>query len=407
LYKIGFDRAGDLPTKNNDMSYRNLVWPFSFYFFFFAGVASYFPYLVLYYQALSFTGAQIGLLAGIAPLITLVSLPLMTGLADRTNQHGLIMSLSLLVVISGLVLLPFIKTFSLLLALVVLSGVFFSPVISLSDSATMLLLGDRKDRYGRVRLGGTMGFGVVATAAGALAESYGLKIAFWSAAGLFFIAFLVSQKWVHGEEGAKPADRGRASDLLKSPHFLLFLLIGFSGGVSFATINTYLFPYMKELGAGESLMGLALTIGTIAEIPVLFFVGRFIKRFRAYALAIFALAMTGLRFLLLAVAPTPGFVLFVQLLNGFNYPLLTVAGVTYADEKAPKGFRATAQGLLNAATGGIGGAVGGFAGGLLLESMGAKGMYLVLFVFVALILGFASLVRRTLPPEKESVTLAQ
>jgi len=388
------------------MNYKNLAWPFSFYFLFFAGVASFLPYLVLYYQSLSFTGAQIGLLAGIAPLITLVSLPLITGLADRTNRHRLIMSLSLLVVISGLVLFPFLKTFISLLALAVLSNVFFSPAISLSDSATMFMLGDRKDLYGRVRLGGTIGFGIVATVAGSLVESYGLRIAFWSAAGLFFLAFLASQKLVHGgEESGKPADRGRVSDLLKNPYFLLFLLIGFSGGVSFATINTYLFPYMKALGAGESTMGLALTIGTIAEIPVLLFVGRFLKRFRAYALAIFSLAMTGLRCLLLSVAPNPLFVLFVQLLNGFNYPLLTVAGVTYADEHAPKGFRATAQGLFNAVVGGIGAAVGGFAGGLLFESMGAKGMYFVFCLFVALVLVFVSLVRRTLPREQESVPL--
>lgn len=388
------------------MKYRKLAWPFSFYFLLFAGAASYRPYLVLYYQSLSFTGAQIGLLAGIAPLITLLSLPLVTGLADRTNRHRLIMSLSLLVVVSGLVLFPYLKTFILLFGMAILSSVSFSPIIPLSNSATMFMLGDRKDLYGRIRLGGTIGFGIVATLAGSLVENYGLKIAFWSAASLFFIAFLVSQKLVHGgEESGKPADRGRASELLKNPHFLLFLLIGFSGGISFATINTYLFPYMKELGAGESMMGLALTIGTIAEIPVLFFVSRFIKRFKAYALVIFSIAMTGLRFLLLAVAPNPTFVLFVQLLNGFNYPLLTVAGVTYADAHAPKGFRATAQGLFNASMGGIGSAVGGFAGGLLFESMGAKGMYLIACIFVALVLVFVSLVRRTLPPEQESVPL--
>jgi len=382
------------------------IWPFSFYFLYFAGVAAFGPYRVLYYQSLSFSGAQIGLLAGITPLITLVSLPLVTGLADRTNKHRLIMSLSLLVVVSGLIIFPYLKTFSLLFGLVILFSVSFSSIMPLSNSATLFMLGDRKDLYGRIRLGGTIGFGVVATVAGSLVENYGLKIAFWSAASLFFIAFLGSQKLVHGgEESGKPADKGRASDLLKNPHFLLFLLIGFSGGISFATLNTYLFPYMKDLGAGESMMGLALTIGTISEMPVLFFANHFIKRFKAYALLVFSIAMTGLRFLLLAVAANPIFVLFVQLLNGFNFPLLYVAGVTYADEHAPQGFRATAQGLFNAAMGGIGAAVGGFAGGLLFESVGARGMYLVFSIFVALVLVFVSLVRRILPPEKESVPL--
>jgi MFS family permease len=152
-------------------------------------------------------------------------------------------------------------------------------------------------------------------------------------------------------------------------------------------------------------MGLALTIGTIVEMPVLFFVNRFIKRFRAYALLTFALAMTGLRFLLLGIAPNPTFVLFVQLLNGFNYPLLTVAAVTYADEQAPKGYRATAQGLFNAATGGIGAAVGGFAGGLMIEKLGAKSMYLVFCGFVILVLILVSLIRHALPPEEERMPL--
>ena len=117
--------------------------------------------------------------------------------------------------------------------------------------------------------------------------------------------------------------------------------------------------------------------------------------------------MTGLRFLLLAVTTNPLFVLFVQLLNGFNFPLLSVAGVTYADEHAPRRFRATVQGLFTAALGGIGYAVGGFAGGLLFERLGAKGMYLIFCIFVALVLVFVSLVRRTLPPEQERVSLAQ
>jgi MFS transporter, PPP family, 3-phenylpropionic acid transporter len=383
------------------------TWSFNFYFLLFGGVASFPPYLVLYYESLSFTGVQIGLLVGIAPLVTVVSLPLVTGFADRRNTHRLIMSFSFLVVVLGLVLFPYLKSFILLLGMAILLTIFFTPIFPLADSATMFMLGDRKDLYSRIRLGGTIGFSIVATLVGSLVEDYGLKIAFWSAAILLFLAFFVSLKLSHSGEGSKPsADRGRVSELLKNPHFLLFLLLGFSGGASFVSFNTFLFPYMKELGARESMMGLALTFGTIVEVPVLFFVGYFIKRFNAYSLVVFAIAMTGLRLLLMAVAINPTFVLFVQLLNGFNYPLLMVAGVTYTDEHAPKGFHATAQGLFNASVVGIGSAVGGFASGLLFDSMGAKGMYLVLSIFLVFVLVFVSLVRGLLPPEDESVPLA-
>ena len=66
-----------------------------------------------------------------------------------------------------------------------------------------------------------------------------------------------------------------------------------------------------------------------------------------------------------------------------------------------KAFRATAQGLFNASLSGFGFAVGGFVGGLIFERLGARGMYLVFGIFIALVLILVSLVRRILPPETD------
>lgn len=381
-------------------------WTFTFYFVFFAGVAAFGPYRVLYYQSLDFTGAQIGLLVGIAPLITVISLPLMTGFADRTNRHKLILSLSLLTLIASVIAYPLVVSFIPLLVLSIILTIAFSATMPLAASAIMFMLGEQKDIYGRIRLGGTIGFAITSTIIGTLVESNGLRVGFWIAAVIFFLALLVSQKMVHGETKSKqPAEKGRALDVLKNPHFLLFLLLGLSGGISFTTINTYLFPYMKELGAGESMMGLALTFGTLVEIPVLFFVSNFIKRFNAYALVIFSILMTGLRFFLLALVSDPTLVLGVQLLNGFNHPLLTVAGAIYADEQAPQGYRATAQGLFNVAISGVGAAIGGFLGGLLFDAIGAKGMYFSFGIFIILVIVIVSLIRAMLPAEAGSTPL--
>jgi PPP family 3-phenylpropionic acid transporter len=383
---------------------KKILVPFGIYFLILAGVAAHAPYRVLYYQSLSFTGTQIGLLTGIAPLVTIFSIPLLTGFADRTQKHKPLMTAALIVVVAILVVFPYVKSFLPLFGLVVFFTIFFSLQHPLMSSASMFMLGGQKDLYGRVRLGGTFGFSLMALVAGFFVENYGLKIAFWGAAGIFVLALLLSQQLAHGsEESKKQVDWRSMAALLKKPHFQLFLLIGLSGGVSFATLNIYLFPYMKVLGAGESLMGVALTVGTLIEIPVLFFSNRFVGRFKAYHLLLLSLAMTGLRFLLLAVAPNPIFVLFVQLPNGLNYPFLTVAGVAYAEEYAPAGFRATAQGLFYVAYAGIGSAIGGFAGGLLFESLGAKGMYLAFCIFVSIVLVAVSLIHRSLPLEEENI----
>mgnify|MGYP001056891967 CR=1 FL=1 len=381
---------------------KRFFWPFLFFMLRFGGAATFRPYTVLYYQSLAFTGAQIGLLTGITPLVSLVSMPLITGFADRTQKHKLIMSISLIAAVLGLILYPFLSYFLPIFILTVLITFFQSPMGPLSDSAALFMLGKRKNLFSRVRLGGTLGFSVAATLAGTLVENQGLKAAFWGAALVFFTAFLVSLKLTHSKkEKIENLQKGRTFDLIKNPRFLLFLIIVFTGGIANATINTYLFPYMKSLGARESIMGLALTMGTVAELPILFFASHFIKKFKAYSLIVFSTIVTCLRFLLLAITPNPSLVLAIQLLNGFTFPLLSVAGVTYVDDHAQPGYRATAQGLFNGTVLGVASAVGGFTGGILFDRLGPRGMYFTFFVVIAAILTIVSLVQRALPHEEE------
>jgi len=378
------------------------TWPFTFYFLLFAGIASVSPFLVLYYQGLGFTGTQIGMLTGITPLITLFSAPLWTGLADATRRHRLIMSLALLVGVVVISVFPLLKAFVSILMIAILLNIFLAPVTSFADSATMFMLADEKEMYGRIRLGGTIGFGLAASIAGVLVQNHGLKLAFWGCAALLLLAFIISQKLVYGQFKADDPARGSVRTLLTNPRWLLFLTVAFTAGSALAATNNYFFPYMKELGANESTMGLALTIGTIAEIPVLFFGDRLIKRFKAYGLLMLTMVVTGIRLLLFAASGTPGLVLFIQLLNGLTFPAMWVAGVSYADEHAPAGMRTTAQGLFGAMVLGFGTAVGGFIGGPLLESLGGRGLYLVFGVVVLAIMAIVTLIQRRLPPEQKT-----
>ncbi|HEY43239.1 MAG TPA: MFS transporter [Anaerolineae bacterium] len=379
------------------------IWPFTFNFLWFASFACVLPYLVLYYQALGFTGTQIGLLTGITPLITFFSAPFWTGLADAKRQHRLIMSFALLIGVITIIIFPLLKTFVSILLIVILLNTFLAPVQAFADSATMFMLVDEKEMYGRIRLGGTIGYGLVASIAGVVVKNYGLKLAFWGSASLLFLTFIISQKLIYGQLKADDPVGGSVRTLLKNPRWLLFLTVAFAGGLTLAATNNYFFPYMKELGAKESTMGLALTIGTTVEIPVLFFGNRLIKRFTSYRLLILSMVLTGIRLLLFAVSGTPSVVLFVQLLNGLNFPIMWVAGVSYADENAPAGMSTTAQGFFSAMVMGFGNAVGGFMGGLLLERIGGRGLYLVYGVIVLVTVAVVTLITRRLPAERKTL----
>lgn len=379
------------------------LWPFAFYFLLFAAIASVGPFLVLYYQGLGFTGAQIGLLTGLTPLITLFSAPLWTGLADRARRHRPMMGLAILAGVATLFVFPLLNAFVPVLLIAALLSFFTAPVTPFADSATMFMLGDEKEMYARVRLGGTIGFGLAAPIAGVLVQNYGLRSAFWASATLFLLGFVVSQKLVFGQLMVDGPAGGRVRTLLMNPRWLLFLIVALAGGAASAAFNNYFFPYMKELGANESMMGLALTVGTIAEIPILFFGNRLIKRLKAYGLLMLSMVVTGLRLLLFAASGTPDLVLFIQLLNGLTFPVMWVAGVSYADENAPAGMSATAQGLFSAMVMGFGTAVGGFIGGPLLEGVGGRGLYLVFGVVVLAIVAIVMLIHSRLPAEQKGL----
>jgi PPP family 3-phenylpropionic acid transporter len=381
------------------------IWPFSFYFFYFAAVATLLPYLVLYYGELGLTGRQIGVLTALPPLITLVSAPLWTGVADSTHRHRLVLSVALLSSIIAILAVSTVSSFWALLLLVVLFAFAITPANPLADSATMTMLAEEQEMYGRVRLGGSFGWGIASFIAGIVIQRSGLHSSFSMFAFLMFITLLVGLKLVFPRAISKVSVQHGIRSLLGKPRWVLFLAMAFVGGIGLATVNTYLLYYMSELGSTKTLMGIGMVIATIAEIPVLFFSNRLIKRFRAYGLLVLGLAVTGLRLLLFSAVSMPVGIIVVQLLQGLTYPAIWVAGVTYANENAPAGMSATAQGLFGSVLMGFGAATGNFFGGLLIDAYSVRFMYLFFGIAVLSSLILLSLVERRLPAISNEQTL--
>jgi PPP family 3-phenylpropionic acid transporter len=287
------------------------------------------------------------------------------------------MSVALLAGAGTIMLFPAFKSFAPILLLAVLFNLFFAPIWAFADSATMAMLGDETHLYGRIRLGGTLGYALAVAAAGAIYQRYGLPVLFWISAALLGLAWLLSLKLVHRQAAGRIAMGREVRGLLADRRWLGFLILAFAGGLALAASNNYLLPFLRELGASETTMGLTLTLGTVSEIPVLFFGNRLLRRLTARGLLLAAMVITGARLLAFAAAGTPAHVLLIQLLAGLTFPAMWLAGVAYADQAAPPGMAATAQGLFSAVVFGFGTAVGGFGGGLLLEGLGGRGLYLV------------------------------
>ena len=376
-------------------------WPFTFYLLYFAAFTALMPFFVLFYQGLGFTGAQIGLLTGVPPLVTLVASPFWTGLADARRWHRLVMGSGILGAVLVVLLLPSLTGFAAVFLVIILFNTFISPVSSLADSGTLTMLGEERAMYGRIRLGGTIGWGLFAPIAGALVENYGLTIGFWTFSGIMLINFFISQKFEHRSHEEGMATSGGIRVFLTSRRWISFLFLTILGGIGSFSVASYLFPYMAELGASESTMGLALTISTLSEMPTFFLANRLVKRFGSYGLLSLSLVMFGIRAFLYAAVSTPSMVLLVQAFGGMIFPAMWTAGVSYADEHAPAGLKSSAQGLFGAMAFGVGSAVSGFIAGPLLESIGGRGMFLVLGSIIFVGLAIAEGLRRFFPEKSE------
>lgn len=342
-----------------------------FYFLFFAAGSVLIPFLTLHYQDLGLSGRQIGFLTGIVPLITMVAASFWGMLADATKKYHLL----LVAAVGGSWLAVFAlsqaETFAAMVPIVCVFAIFLAPIIPLVDNSVMAGLGKRKREYGRVRVWGSYGWGITAAIIGVVIEQTGLSATF--VAYLFFMALLLVVAWrlpVYAASIITNVFHGLRT-FLTNGRWLLFLSVALIEGMSLGIFLNFLFLYLEEMGASNTVMGLSLTVATLSEIPLFLYSRRLLERWGAPLLLAFSLAATVLRAFAYVSMTAPWQVLPVSLLHGPTFAAMWMAGVAYADETAPAGLGATAQGLFGGVSMGLGVALGAFSGGYLYDTVGA------------------------------------
>jgi MFS transporter, PPP family, 3-phenylpropionic acid transporter len=368
-----------------------MLFPSIYYFIYYGAMSILFPYMALFYKAQGLTGSQIGLLAAISPIISFFGAPLWTGAADASRRHKLMAVSSILGVVIISFIFPNVATFGGLFLMICLWAFFYAPSGSLVDSAVLALLGDRRERFGRIRAWGTIGYGLIAPFAGGLIDRLGLRWAFWGYAILMLLGLLILVRIPFRQGQSAGSFRGGVRRLFANQAWMLFLVMVFIAGIGMATINNYLFLYMQSLGASKTLMGFALTVSTISEIPAMFFSDRLLRRFGARGMLVIAMATIGLRLICYSLTTQAWGVLVIQLVHGLTFAAIYTAGVHFADQVAPPGMKATTQGMFSGTLMGFGSAAGGFLGGILMDHYSPGGMYafagmLVLVGLVAFLL---------------------
>lgn len=358
----------------------------AFYFLYFAALAALMPYLSIYFASRGLSGLEIGVLASLVPLMTMLGAPFWTEVADATGRHR-----TVLVAVIGVVLLAalalstatHIVTLGIFTALLAFH---LAPSMPLLDHAVLEALGDRAHAYGRQRVWGAIGWAVSAPAAGWVTSTFGLPWAFFLFLGVMPWAAFAATRVTYAPVTAAGTRRvgGGLGLVLRDTRWVPFLLAGFAAGVGLAMVVSFLPLHLRDLGGSFTVIGMAMAVPALSEVPFMVFGGALLATVGPRRLLLAAVAALALRLLVSGVVRDTTALAAAQLLHGPSFGVLWIAGVSYARELAPLGSRAVAQGMFTAVTGGLGSFVGSILGGAIYDAWGGSGTFLVAAAFTAL-----------------------
>jgi PPP family 3-phenylpropionic acid transporter len=348
----------------------------AFYFFYFAVVGVYVIFMPQVSKSVGYTPFEVGVLFASAPLMRFLVPFFFRKWFELTPR---IFNLSLFTAFAAtLSFFVTVENFYLFLLSHLLFGITLS--ISLPYVEAVALEVVSKERYGKVRLFGSIGFMLIALFLGTYLESATQAIFYISTVAFFTMIFgILIIKNQPVEQKTPKAKSGEFSLFAFWPFWVsAFLMqLSFGGFYQFFTI------YELEMGLSMQIISFMWAFGVLCEIAMLYFQGPLLQKNLLTLLKI-TVGLTSIRWFLLYLYPDSTSVVFAtQAIHAFSFALYHTAAISYVyilykDKKLAQQF------FLGIAFG-LGAFVGSIAAGIM------YGEKLFLFEAAVALLAFAVL----------------
>jgi PPP family 3-phenylpropionic acid transporter len=367
---------------------RVIHWRLSaWYFCYFAFIGAFSPYFTLYLQSLSLSAWAIGVLMSLMQVMRLVAPALWGWLADHLGHRTAILRLSALLSALGFAAFFLTRDFTgLFLAMAVLAF-FWSAALPLVEALTLDHLAGRAERYGHIRLWGSVGFIGAVLGTGAWLDGAPLASLLWVCLGL--LAGIVACAWSLPEIPARPAvPAPPLRHGLRRPEVMALLLACFLMSAAHGPLYVFLSIHLVDHGYGKTAVGALWSLGVIAEILVFMVMPRLMRAWSLRAILAGGFALAVLRFLLIGWFPDVlALLLLAQVLHGATFGAYHAAAVAALNRWFPARQQARVQALYGSISFGAGGMVGGLVAGQAWESIGPALTYSLgsLFALVGLV----------------------
>jgi MFS transporter, PPP family, 3-phenylpropionic acid transporter len=257
---------------------------------------------------------------------------------------------------------------------------FYASVFSINDSITLESIGGRYP-FGRIRLGGTLGYALVSVLTGFIVKP-GVKVIFPFFSLIFLAAFIllfaVPKVKGHQFRGRQPGNRqARVSffQLFKNKELVFLLIYNLVIQITLGFYYSFFPLYFIKIGGPSSLLGISMLISSLSEVPFLLFADRMIKKIGFKSLLLISGLVAALRWGLFSLLDNPYAILAVQLLHCFMFAAMTMTMAIYINGHVSKSLRASGQ-TLNTITGlWLPRIIGSLAGGAISRVLGLNWIF--------------------------------
>lgn len=357
-----------------------------YYFVSFAALGAYLPLLPRWLEARGIRGLAMGAIQAALPAMGFLAPPAFGFLADTLGARVWLLRFACagsFLVFAQLALRASFAApgdalgFFGLLSTVLAFAFFRSPMVQMADVVALELPVSAGTTYGRVRLWGSLGFALMAIAAGAWIDTARPAMLPAVIAGALLLAFATSfalparplslrralASIVRARAGlSRPRNAANAAPampvrgalgervraLLRSQDFRLFLAASFLAQAAHSAYDTCFTLHLRDIGLADGLVGVAWAVGVFAEILLLALSGRLLSAARPPVLLAVGFAGASLRWALLATVRSSPVMLAIQPLHAVSFALGWISSLAYMKDRAPPEVLATAQGLFSA-----------------------------------------------------------
>ena len=350
---------------------------------------------------LGFSGAQIGMILGLAGSIGAIAAPFIAGqIADRYFSTERI--LAFLVTAGGIVkwITASQTDYQSWLVLSIIYSLLYMPTLALSNSITFAHIDDQENDFPKIRVWGTIGWiaaswafpmiwlqtdlqlqwmppfivgaevpNVTSRLADALKFSGIISISY----GAF--CFLLPHTPPKRDAVEKLAFK-KAFDLFQYSSFTVLVIASLAVSIIHQIYFLQTGPFLSHIGIPDSQIGPAMTIGQFAEILTMAYLGLFLKRLGFKKVITVGIAAYFLRYAIFGTTMLPVWIMVLsQAFHGFCYAFFFAAAYIYVDKMADEDVRHSAQTVFGIIILGGGPVIGGWLSGYL------QNMYTVENVF--------------------------